>query len=412
MNIAIVCHVYPPEHAPAGVMMAELAEDLVKRGHRVTVITGWPSHPAGVLFPGWTLRWRSVEDDLRGFRIARCRHSVHPRNRTIWRLWYYFTFGVSAAIIALGAGPFDAVLCLSTPIFGGWATWMMARLKSARFIYGIFDLHPEAAANANLLHRGWLYRALRRSDTLLCRASDSIVTLSEGLRLEILDRGIAATKVTIVPFWLDGAKIKPGTRNNAWRRQQAIAESTFVVLYAGTIGHISGAEMLIETARSLESFPQILILCVGDGPIKDRLIAETKRANLANLRFLPFQPAEVLSDVQSTADVGLVTLLPDAGKTSVPSKVLGYLAAGRPVVASVSSSSDTAKTILRAECGRVTKSQDAVALTVAILELADHPELCRDLGRRARNYFEHHFDRGPCISMYERVLSKDEMTEH
>jgi colanic acid biosynthesis glycosyl transferase WcaI len=405
LNIALICHVFPPEHAPAGVMTSELAEDLAGRGHRVTVITGWPSHPGGALFPGWVARWRSVGQDPRGFRIIRCGHSLHGDKGTFSRLWYYFTFGVSAAINGLAAGPLDSVLCISTPVFGGWAALLMARLKGARFVYGIFDLHPESAANAGLIGRGLAYRALRASDTLLCRSSDSILTLGDGLRQEIIARGIPAAKVNVVPLWLDGRKIHPGPRDNDWRRKHGISASTFVALYAGTIGHVSGAEMLIETARQLSDHPNILILCVGEGPVKDRLISEAARRELVNLRFLPFEPAEALNDVQAAADVGLVTLLPDSGRSSIPSKVLGYIAAGRPVIASVAADSDTAQMIVSGACGRVTAPQDAAALASAILDLASDEQTRLRLGENARRYFEQHFDRARSAPAYERLLA-------
>jgi colanic acid biosynthesis glycosyl transferase WcaI len=404
LNIALICHVYPPEHAPAGVMVSELAEDLAANGHRVTVITGWPNHPAGVLFPGWQARWRSVEQGSRGFRVIRCGHSIHPRERTFWRLWYYLTFAISALINGLGLGRLDAILCLSTPVFGSWAAWLLARIKGARFVYAVFDLHPESAANAGLIGRGLSYRVLRAADTSLCRHSNSIVTLSAGLRAEILARGIGPKQVDVVPFWLDGAKVRPGPRDNPWRREQGIAPQTFVALYAGTIGHVSGAEVLTETARHLASRRDILILCVGEGPIKDRLEGATAHLGLRNLRFLPFQAASVLNEVLATADVGLVTLLPEAGKTSVPSKVLGYLAAGRPVIASVAPESDTAKMIQQGACGRVTACLDPAALAQAILELADDPATRLDLGRRGRAYFEQVFDRATCVRAYERLL--------
>ena len=386
-------------------MVSELAEDLAANGHRVTVITGWPNHPSGVLFPGWRARWRSVEGDSRGFHVIRCGHSIHPRERGFWRLWYYLTFGVSTLLNGLGAKRFDAVLCLSTPVFGSWTAWLLAQIKGARFVYAIFDLHPESAANAGLLTRGVAYRILRAADSALCRRSSSIVTLGQGLRSGILERGIRPEKVAVVPFWLDGRKVRPGPRDNAWRRDQGIGPETFVALYAGTIGYVSGAEVLIETATQLAARKDILILCVGEGPVKDRLVSAAAQAGLANIRFLPFQPACVLDMVQATADVGLVTLLPEAGKSSVPSKVLGYLAAGRPVIASVRADSDTAEMIRSAECGLVTRCMDPGELADAIVSLADDASAREVYGRCSRAYFARNLERSTGTATYERILA-------
>ncbi len=221
---------------------------------------------------------------------------------------------------------------------------------------------------------------------------------------EIIARGISKEKVNVVPFWLDGRKIQPGPRNNAWRRAQGIAPETFVALYAGTIGYISGAEVLIEAARHLRAREDILLLCVGEGPVKERLQETAAQLGLKNIRFLPFQPSGALDEVLASAGVGLVTLLPEAGKTSIPSKVLGYLAAGRPVIASVAPESDTAKMIRLGACGRVAACGDAAALALAIKEFADDPEMSVELGRRGRMYFEQVFDRGTCVRAYERLL--------
>lgn len=406
MNVALVCHVYPPEHAPAGVMMAELAADLAKGGHEVTVVTGWPAHPTGVLAPGWRMRWRAVEQDPLGFRVVRCAHSLHRPGSRVRRALYYLTFAASTLSSGVRCGRFDVVFSLSTPIFGGWAAWLLARLKRARFVYGVFDLHPEAAANAGMMPRRLTYRVLRRADTSLCRRSDAVLTPSAGLRDEILARGVGGGKVAVVPVWLDGGKVRPGPRDNAWRRAQGVAPGAFVALYAGTIGYVSGAEVLVEVARRLESRRDILVLCVGEGPVKERLMEAAAGLGLTNIRFLPFQPAPALSEMQAAADVGLVTLLPAAGRTSFPSKVLGYLAAARPVVASVATDSDTARVIGDGACGRVTACLDPSALAEAVRDLADHPEQAREMGRRGRAYFERRFDRGPCVAAVERLLCR------
>ncbi|MGB2614274.1 MAG: glycosyltransferase family 4 protein [Phycisphaerae bacterium] len=404
MRIAIIVYVFPPEHAPAGVMVHELAEDLAARGHQVTVQTGWPNHPGGKLFPGWRVKWRCLSRDGR-YRLMRVWHSITPKSSTLGRLWGYLTFAVSSLVNGLAAGPVDAVLSLSTPVFGGWSAWVLARLKGARFVYDVFDLHPEGARSAGLLGEGLAYRLWRWGDTALMRRADAIATLGPGIKRLIEARGIDGAKVTVVPFWLDTDRIRPSDRANAWRRAQGIPAETFVALYAGTIGYISGAQVLVETAERLRDRPDILLLVVGEGVAKDELEAEARRRGLGNIRFLPFQPEEVLSQVQATADVGLVTLLPEAGKSSIPSKVLGYMAAGRPVVASVAEDSDTAEMIRAGGCGWVVPPQDGAVLTDAIREAADHPDQTRRRGERARQHMLAHFARTRAVASYECLLA-------
>jgi len=405
MRIALVCHVYPPEFQTAAGLVRELAEDLVQAGHHVTVLTGWPNHPRGILYEGWRARFRSVEREPKGFRVIRCDHSIHPRDKVSWRLWYYFTFGVSTFVNGLAAGPFDAVLCLSTPIFGSWTAWVLARLKGARFVYDIFDLHPEAARNAGLLREGFVYHLWRRIDTLLCRKSDVIATLSDGMKAEIVARGIAPDKIVVIPFWMDAERVRPGSRDhNPWRRRHQIPDETFVALYAGTIGYLSGAEILVETARLLADRPDILILLVGEGAVKDAVEQRAAALGLRNLGFLPFQPAEVLEEMYAAADVGLVTLLPESGKTSVPSKILGYLAAGRGIVASVADDGATAQVVREFDCGVVAGSQDPKALAEALRALADDRERVRRLGENARRCLLERYSRQTCTGMYESVL--------
>jgi len=403
-SVVLVCHVFPPEPAPGGIMIAELAEHLARGGHRVTVVTGWPNHPSGVLYPGWARKRRQVTEDPRGFRVMRCDHSIHPRGRAGWRLWYYLTFALSAGLGVLRVHRPDVVVSLSTPLFGSPAAWLASRLKGARFVYAIFDLHPEATANAGQMTRGIAYRVLRAVDAALCRRTDSIITLTEGLRDEILARGIDPGKVHVAPLWLDGDRIRPSERDNAWRHACGLSPDTFVALFAGTIGFASGAEVLLDAAERLGRRKDIVILCVGEGPVKDRMERAAAERRIVNLRFLPFQPEERLNEMQAAADTGLVTLLAEAGRTSMPSKVLAYMAAGRAVIASVSDDCDTARLVREDQCGIVVPCQDPSALAEAIEALADDRTLCSSLGRRGREAYERRFSRDAGAKRYEALI--------
>jgi colanic acid biosynthesis glycosyl transferase WcaI len=384
-------------------MVRELAEDLAAAGHEVTVLTGWPNHPGGKLFPGFQQRWRQVQADGR-HRLMRVGHFIGSKKSPLVRLWMYATFAVSSFLNALTLGRQDAVVCLSTPIFGVWTAWLLARLWRGRFVNVVFDLWPEAILNAGLTGDNAVYRMLRRADTRLGHLSDVITTLGEGMRDQILARGIDGGKVKVIPFWIDTQRISPLERDNSWRRRQGIGPEKFVAMFAGTVGYASGAQMLVETARRLSGRDDILLLVVGEGQVKDILQADAEREGLANLKFLPFQDESELAEMQAAGDAGLVTLLPNSGVSSVPSKVLGYMAAGRAVIASAPAGSDTAQLIDQARCGIAVPAQDASALAGAIRALADDRARCQSLGRNARDFAVAHLSRGAVVRQYQEII--------
>lgn len=411
MHVLNICHVYPPEHAPAGVQARDFAEDMSRLGHTMTVLTGWPNHPAGVLHPGWKARFRECTTPPQGFTLVRCGHSIHPRGRMFWRLWYYFTFAIATLINGLPCRNVDVVFCESTPIFGPLTSLLLAWLKGAKFVYRVHDVHPEAALHAGLLKPGLVYRLLRALDTWVCSRAAIVLPLTDGMRRSLLDRGLPAERVVVARQWFDGARVAPQDRDNAWRRARGIPSSQFVVLYAGTIGHISGARVVIDAAELLRGRSDILFLFVGEGPVKEDCERLARERNLDRVRFLPFQPAEFLSEVQATGDVGLVTLLPESGDTSVPSKIHGYTAAGRPVIASVRADSATAETVREGDFGHVVPPGDAQALADAITAMADAPTEAARLGANARRFFVDNHDRTHRTSDLERILRRDVLGE-
>jgi colanic acid biosynthesis glycosyl transferase WcaI len=193
-------------------------------------------------------------------------------------------------------------------------------------------------------------------------------------------------------------------RDNAWRREQGIGLEQTVVLYAGTIGWVSGASIVVDAAERMKEREDLLFLFVGDGAVKDEIEKDATRRGLANMKFLPFQPRERLPEVQAVSDISLVTLAPDRGRTSVPSKVQGYMAAGRPVVASVGEDSETGKELLFAESGLVTAAGDVEALVNAIGTLADSADERRRLGKNARKRLEEYYARDVVLGKFENEL--------
>jgi colanic acid biosynthesis glycosyl transferase WcaI len=191
------------------------------------------------------------------------------------------------------------------------------------------------------------------------------------------------------------------SRNNPWRREMGIPTEKFIVLYAGTIGLVSGAEVITEVAASLASYRDILFLMVGDGYAKQQVQTEAQERGLDNIKFLPFQPRERLSELQATADISLA---PVRGRTSVPSKVLGYMAAARPIIAAVDEDCDTAEMIRKAKCGVVGTPGDPDSIAQAILHFYNHPEEMNFSGENGRVYFLENFEKKMVIKKYFELI--------
>jgi len=287
------------------------------------------------------------------------------------------------------------------PLIGPLISSLIARRFRAKSISVIYDLYPDIAMEQGIIKRRQFVSLARKLENLSYDWSDHIVVLSEGFRRTLInDRGVKSEKISVIPVWLDARSILPMDRDNPWRREMKIPKQYFVILYAGTIGIVPGAEIITEVAQHLAPYPDILFLMVGDGYAKDEVQSKARSLGLSNIWFFPFQPRDRLSELQATADISLVTLAPGRGRTSVPSKVLGYMAAGRPIVAAVDQDCDTADMIKKAECGLVVPAGDRKSLSHAILYYYNHSKERVNAGKSGRAYFLQNYEKQTVTRKY------------
>jgi colanic acid biosynthesis glycosyl transferase WcaI len=404
-TILIITKRFPPEHPATAVLGYELAEELARLGHQVTVAAGYPHHPYGRLFPGYLPKLIS-EESANGFRLVRGWHFIHPSPSLFIRSLMMVSHCASYLISSLKAPRPDIVLSFDGyPLLGPLTSALIARHYGAKLVSVIYDLYPDIAVELGKLRNPGLIKAAQKLEFLTYRRSQRIVTLSEGFRQTLVrEKKVNAQKVAVIPVWLDADEVRPLSRNNAWRQKVSIPLDKFVVLYAGTIGLVAGAEVLLEAAQHLSSHPEILFLLVGDGYGKERVQSQAQNLALSNVQFLPFQDRAILSEVQATADVSVVTLAPGRGRTSVPSKVQAYMAAGRPIVAAVDEDCDTARLIRQARCGVVVPPGRGFALAAGILNYWQDAEERNKAGEHGRAFYLEHFEKHAVIQRYHNLL--------
>ena len=303
----------------------------------------------------------------------------------------------------------DVVLSGNAPLDVQSAALAAARNARARFVFWMQDIY--GIAIDRILRRrlpvvghaiGAWYMHLERR---LVRASDHTIVISEDF-LPVLGRwGVPRARTSVIENWAALDELPPRPRANAWAEAHGLAAKT-VLLYAGTLGLKHDPRMLLDLARAFEGQPDVRIVVVSEGLGADWLGANAKGCD--NLYLLPFQPYEHLPDVLAASDVLVAILEPDAGVYSVPSKVLTYLCAGRPVLAAIPSQNLAARILERNRAGLVVPPGDSAAFAAAAKRLVGDPHLRRELANNALDYAAKTFDINSIAARFMAILARDD----
>lgn len=409
MNLAFVFCVFPPEVAPTAVMAAELVAHFAGRGDDVTVVAPFPSRPAGRIYSGYRRALFRREEFMGSTLIRVPCITIGERRRVIARILENFTFGIASAVAVVAMRRPDVVVVETWPTLASVLTLLACRFRRVPCIQYIKDLYPEAISSAGLIREGGaLSKLLLLLDRVACRLASTNVVISSGMADHLrATRRLAPDHVAVIPDWIDILGIRADTPRSEWRREFGIGCGEFVALFAGTVGHASGATILADTAVLLRNDPGIRIICVGEGPLKQHLEMRKATEGLSNLTILPFQPREAVSAMHAAADVCLLTTASGMGASSVPNKLITYLAAARPVIVSAASSSEIGRTVERYNVGWVVPAGDPVALAAAIRYAANlAPQVREAIGHSARALAEMSYSKTSATERFSELLKQ------
>jgi glycosyltransferase involved in cell wall biosynthesis len=390
----VVVHDYAGHAFPA-----QLARSLAGRGHDVlhlqlaSFVSGKgrverePDDPPGLEFDRVDLGGEFAKYDVR-------RRIAHERR-------------IGSALTTPIAAFRPEVVLSNAPLLVQARLQRVARALGAGFVFWQQDV-ISAAARRVLGQRSRLLgiaveRAVSPLERQLLRRSDGVVIIAEDF-LPLLRRwGVDEARVAVIENWAPIEELPVLPRDNAWAREHGL-EGKAVFLYSGTLGFKHDPRLLLELSR-WASGRDALVLVVSEGPGADWL-EEHETSSDDALRLLPYQPYDRLPEVLACAEVLVAVLEPEAGAFSVPSKVLTYLCAGRPLLGALPADNLAARVVERSGGGIVVPPRDPEALLAAAAELLADPERRAELGRSARAYAERTFDLGAITDRFEHVLDR------
>lgn len=330
--------------------------------------------------------------------------SGFARYSPVRRLRQELAYGVWFARVAAAFQP-DVVVACNVPLMAGAVSTAWCRRRRIPWVFWVQDLHSVAMATEAEHRVGrpgrWLGRVAMQIERTLARTADATVPITDDFLPTLEDWGVDAARATVIENWAPLADLPRRPRHNAWRRRLGL-DDRFVFLYSGTLGLKHRPELLYALAEQHVDDADVVVISEGLG--EQELRQMLSDAPLPNLRLLPFQPMEDYPDILGAADVLVALLEPAAGTFSVPSKVLSYLCAGRPILAAIPHGNLAARTIERAQAGPVVSPTDDEAFLVAAKQLRSDGNVRAAAGERARAFAETAFDTTAITDRFEGVI--------
>jgi colanic acid biosynthesis glycosyl transferase WcaI len=394
---------YRPEATGIGPYTAGLAEHLARRGHDVVVGTTFPH------YPHWTWQepavpWRRTER-LEGVEVRRAR-CILPRSRSAaWRIVYDTSFAVSTLLTGIPTPRPDVVVCVSPPIQNALAGALLARRWRVPAVLLVKDLPLEAALSVGMLRRGVGYRVGEWLERWAYALAGRIVVINPRFQANLTRQRVSLEKVVVIPDWVDLEEILPRSPEPEVRAMLGSANGEFVVVHAGSMGEKQGLGTAVDAARIAARELPVQLALVGDGPQRRALEAMVRERGIGNVRLLPVQAASTFPRVLAAADALLLHQRADVLDSVAPSKLLAYMAAGRPILAAAHPQSVAAHLVTEAGCGVIVRPEAPDALAEAMGALSRDPERRCALGLAGRRFVEEHFDKRAILSRWEEVLA-------
>ena len=289
----------------------------------------------------------------------------------------------------------DVVLSGNTPSIPQKRLAIHCQRRSIGHVFWVQDIYGVAAHK--LLKRkipivgSLVGRYFMSLDKVSARASDRLIVITEDFIPIFRSWGIDASRIEVIHNWAVLEELQEEPRDNQWAREQELGSGPRFI-YSGTLAMKHNPALLLALAELLEQRGDGQVVVVSEGSGVEWLRQAAAEKGLRSLHCAGFQPFERMSQVLGAADVLVAVLEPDAGVFSVPSKVLSYLCAGRPLLAAMPAENLAAKIITSEHAGTVVAPDDSAHFCRAAEEMIDSPEVREAAGRAARQYAERTFD--------------------
>ncbi|MGA4516246.1 glycosyltransferase family 4 protein [Solibacillus silvestris] len=414
-KLLMYAHYYYPDVASTGQILTELADGM-KDHFEITVICVVPSY-TGIISEVYKVR-KYYFEEINGIKVIRIKVPEFSKENKMSRIKNIITYFIRAIIATLKVGKQDYVYSISQPpILGGLLGVLGKWIKKAKFIYNIQDFNPEQTMAVKYSKNQLVLNIMMCIDKFNCKQADKVIVVGRDMVETLKNRfrlsnGSISNKLpnySLINNWADETEIYPLDSNDgkvtSFKKQYGL-EGKFVIMYSGNLGLYYDLENLIKIIAKFKQEKEVMFTFVGEGSLKPYLVSYKEKYHLDNICFIPYQVKSDLLYSLNSGDIHWVVNAVGIRGVSVPSKLYGVMAAGRPVLAVLEEGSEARLIVEESKCGYVSEPGNYIQIEQCIRNIIKErdTDLLKAKGENGRAYLIENLTKNLSIIKYIREI--------
>ena len=406
-NLLVYAHYYYPDVASTGQILKELCEGM-KDTFDITVICVVPSY-SGVIDEKYKTQ-RIYNEEINGINVIRVRVPEFQKSNKLSRIKNLLSYFFNSLLATLKLEKHDYIFTISQPpILGGLLGVLGKWIKGGKLIYNIQDFNPEQTMAVGYSKNKLLLSSVMMVDKFSCKKSDEVIVVGRDMQETLKNRfnNKKVPKNTFINNWIDEKEIYPLEQNHpkivAFKKKYNLQDK-FIIMYSGNIGLYYDLENIIKVIGKFNGIDDVVFVFVGDGTVKNKIENYVKENKLSNVTFIPYQDKADLVYSLNAADIHWVVNAKGIKGVSVPSKLYGVMAAGKPVLGVVDKGSEARLIVDECNCGLCTEPGNYDEIYKKIDFILNNKEEIKRLGINGRNYLESNLTKDVSINKYKNTI--------
>jgi glycosyltransferase involved in cell wall biosynthesis len=403
MKVTVIYQYYQSDNAPGHSLIYDWTQHLAAKGHDVTVIageTGYMQSNQPVL-PWYKRVIRKEKIGL--VKVVRTFTYSDIHRGYLNRLLSFLSFSLTCPLGLFSFTKPDIVIASSPPIFPIFSAWIICKLRRIPFVTEVRDLWPESAVQMGILKNKLLINIMQWMEKILYNQSYKIIALTEGIKNDICRRGWIDKKVVLVNCGVDINKLYPDDESRVQIRKMYNLENKKIILYFGALGEANNIGVILRAAKLLKSHEDICFMLIGDGMQSQQIMEKMKELDLENVILHKPVPKDQARAYINAADICVVTLLDiPLFSGALPTKMLDYMACGKPVLCGVRG--EAKRVVEESKAGFVFEPNDDKQFSELILDLIENENTTKMMSKNGIEFIQDKFSSSKMFGLIEEIV--------